>query len=77
MALDGKAEIVRDAAQRAGGHATLIRAPADRRGTVPACHAPRPGIAALGAIGISGDTPDNDEACTQAGIEAAGLRPQL
>src|SRR5579863_7435271 len=27
----------------------------------------------LGAIGISGDTSDNDEACAIAGIEAAGL----
>jgi uncharacterized protein GlcG (DUF336 family) len=27
----------------------------------------------LGAIGISGDTSDNDEACALAGIEAAGL----
>jgi uncharacterized protein GlcG (DUF336 family) len=28
----------------------------------------------LGAIGISGDTSDNDEACAIAGIEAAGLK---
>jgi uncharacterized protein GlcG (DUF336 family) len=28
----------------------------------------------LGAIGISGDTSDNDEACCVAGIEAAGLK---
>jgi uncharacterized protein GlcG (DUF336 family) len=28
----------------------------------------------LGAIGISGDTSDNDEACALAGIEAAGLK---
>ena len=27
----------------------------------------------LAAIGISGDTSDNDEACAKAGIEAAGL----
>jgi len=27
----------------------------------------------LGAVGISGDTSDNDEACAIAGIEAAGL----
>ena len=26
-----------------------------------------------GAVGISGDTSDNDEACAVAGIEAAGL----
>jgi len=29
----------------------------------------------LGAIGITGDTSDNDEACALAAIEAAGLRP--
>jgi len=29
--------------------------------------------ALLGAVGISGDTSDNDEACALAGIEAAGL----
>ena len=28
----------------------------------------------LGAVGVSGDTSDNDEACAVAGIEAAGLR---
>lgn len=30
----------------------------------------------LGAVGISGDTSDNDEACAVAGIEAAGLVPK-
>lgn len=30
----------------------------------------------LGAIGISGDTSDNDEACAVAGIRAAGLEPE-
>lgn len=29
--------------------------------------------ALIGAVGISGDTSDNDEACAVAGIEAAGL----
>ncbi|WP_306028732.1 MULTISPECIES: GlcG/HbpS family heme-binding protein [unclassified Stappia] len=29
----------------------------------------------LGAVGISGDTSDNDEACAIAGIEAIGLTP--
>jgi uncharacterized protein GlcG (DUF336 family) len=29
-----------------------------------------------GAVGISGDTSDNDEICAVAGIEAAGLRAQ-
>lgn len=28
----------------------------------------------LGAVGVSGDLPDNDEACAVAGIEAAGLK---
>ncbi|WIY26564.1 GlcG/HbpS family heme-binding protein [Parasedimentitalea psychrophila] len=28
----------------------------------------------IGAVGISGDTGDNDEICAMAGIEAAGLR---
>ena len=30
---------------------------------------------AIGAVGISGDTSDNDEKCALAGIEAAGLKP--
>jgi uncharacterized protein GlcG (DUF336 family) len=30
----------------------------------------------LGAVGITGDTSDNDEACALAGIEAAGLKAQ-
>jgi uncharacterized protein GlcG (DUF336 family) len=30
--------------------------------------------ALLGAVGISGDTSDNDEICAIAGIEAAGLK---
>ena len=32
------------------------------------------GTVLLGAIGVSGDTSDNDEACAIAGIEAAGLK---
>ncbi|WJR76389.1 heme-binding protein [Bradyrhizobium sp. NP1] len=32
------------------------------------------GTTLLGAVGISGDTSDNDEACAIAGIEAAGLK---
>jgi uncharacterized protein GlcG (DUF336 family) len=27
----------------------------------------------LGAIGVSGDRPENDEACAVAGVESAGL----
>ncbi|MEJ1975042.1 MAG: heme-binding protein [Acetobacteraceae bacterium] len=30
----------------------------------------------IGAVGISGDTSDNDEICAVAGIEAVGLKPQ-
>lgn len=30
----------------------------------------------IGAVGITGDTSDNDEACTLAGIAAAGLKHQ-
>ena len=30
----------------------------------------------IGAVGISGDTSDNDEICAVAGIEAAGLTPK-
>ena len=33
------------------------------------------GDAILGAVGISGDTSDNDEACAIAGIESVGLKP--
>ena len=34
------------------------------------------GGALLGAVGVSGDTSDNDEAAAIAGIEAAGLKAQ-
>lgn len=32
------------------------------------------GKSLIGAVGVSGDTSDNDEVCATAGIEAAGLR---
>jgi uncharacterized protein GlcG (DUF336 family) len=32
--------------------------------------------AVIGAVGVSGDTSDNDELCALAGIEAAGLDAQ-
>lgn len=32
--------------------------------------------AVVGAVGISGDTPDTDEACALAGIARVGLKPQ-
>jgi uncharacterized protein GlcG (DUF336 family) len=31
----------------------------------------------LGAVGVSGDMPDQDERCAVQGIEAAGLRPDV
>jgi uncharacterized protein GlcG (DUF336 family) len=31
----------------------------------------------VGAVGITGDTSDNDEAAAVAGIEAAGLTPRV
>jgi uncharacterized protein GlcG (DUF336 family) len=34
------------------------------------------GGAVLGAVGVTGDTSDNDEVCALAGIAAAGLKPQ-
>jgi uncharacterized protein GlcG (DUF336 family) len=30
----------------------------------------------IGAVGVSGDTSDNDEICAVAGIEAAGFKAQ-
>ncbi len=33
--------------------------------------------ALLGAVGVSGDTSDNDETCAVAGIEAAGLKANV
>ena len=35
------------------------------------------GGAIIGAVGVSGDTSENDEACALAGIEAAGLGAKL
>lgn len=35
------------------------------------------GSGVIGAVGISGDTSDNDEACAVAGIEAAGLKANI
>lgn len=36
-----------------------------------------PAGALLGAVGVSGETSDNDEAAAVAGVEAAGLTPQV
>ena len=35
------------------------------------------GATLLGAVGVSGDTSDNDEACAVAGIEATGLKANI
>jgi glycolate oxidase FAD binding subunit len=42
-------QLVRDAAAAAGGHATLVKAPADLRARVAAFHPPAPGVGALEA----------------------------
>jgi uncharacterized protein GlcG (DUF336 family) len=31
----------------------------------------------MGAVGVTGDTSQNDEACAVAGIKAAGLQPEV
>lgn len=49
LAFDGDPALVRTAAERAGGHATLVRAPAPLRESVPAQHSASPGVAALEA----------------------------
>lgn len=49
LALDGHADIVRAAADAAGGHAALVRAPAAIRATIPAFHPQPAGVAALEA----------------------------
>jgi glycolate oxidase FAD binding subunit len=43
------AATLRDAAERAGGHAALVRGPAALRATIPALHPLAPGVAALEA----------------------------
>jgi glycolate oxidase FAD binding subunit len=45
----GDADVVRQAAKAAGGHAMLVRAVAGARAQVPALHPPQPGVAALEA----------------------------
>ncbi len=49
LSFDGDPRLLRDAAQAAGGHATLVRAPADLRARVCALHPPSGGVAALEA----------------------------
>lgn len=49
VAFNGEASLVRDAAERAGGHAMLVRAPEQMRSSVPAFHPLTPGVRALEA----------------------------
>ncbi len=49
LTLDGQAEAARAAAREAGGHATLVRAGAAMRATVPMLHPQFAGVAALEA----------------------------
>jgi glycolate oxidase FAD binding subunit len=49
IAFDGDPALVRTAAETAGGHAMLVRAPASMRAVVPALHPATPGVAALEA----------------------------
>ena len=48
-AAGGEARAIRAAAEAAGGHAMLVRAPEAMRAEVPALHPPAPGVAALEA----------------------------
>lgn len=47
IGFDGDAQLVRDAALRAGGHAILVRAPEEMRANIPAFHPQQAGVAAL------------------------------
>ena len=49
LAHDGDADRIRACAARLGGHAMLLRAPAELRARVPALHPPAQGLAALEA----------------------------
>lgn len=49
LAFGGDAALVRGAAEKAGGHAMLVRAPEAVRAAVPTFHPPAPGLAALEA----------------------------
>ena len=49
LGVDCDPTLIRDVAAAAGGHATLVRGPAELRSCVPALHPPTPGVAALEA----------------------------
>jgi uncharacterized protein GlcG (DUF336 family) len=53
----------------------LMAASGGRIMPVPGGVLVRSGAEVIGAVGISGDTSDNDEACAVHGIKAAGLTP--
>jgi uncharacterized protein GlcG (DUF336 family) len=53
--------------------AAVIEASAGRLVPVPGGVLIKEGNAVVGAVGVSGDTSDNDEAAATAGIQAAGL----
>ena len=55
----------------------LVGASQGRLVPVPGGVLIKDGDAIIGAVGISGDTSDNDEAAAVAGIEAAGLSPGI
>ncbi len=70
-------EIAAIAAERPAFIAAL--GPLARQGLIPAAGGVivvDPAGAVLGAVGITGDTSDNDEQCALAGITAAGLAAQ-
>lgn len=55
----------------------LIGASGGRLVPVPGGVLAKDGDRVAGAVGVSGDTSDNDEACAVAAIEAAGLTAQV
>lgn len=61
------------AADRPAFMQSLTAASGGRMIPVPGGVLVRDGEAVVGAVGVTGDTSDKDEACAVAGIEAAGL----
>ena len=73
----GSRELAVRAAANPAFMGALAAASGGRVVPVPSGVLMRDGTGALaGAVGISGDTSDNDETCAVAGIEAVELRPQ-
>ena len=58
----------------AGGHAVALKREDAASSGRPAIATAKAAGALVGAVGISGDTSDNDEVCAVAGILAAGLK---